>query len=231
VLRVRFGVTAAVSLALVSNEASATTVGSLVTSIGFFAALAVVLLSKAWPAGFPATGWATVAGALLIVGGAAWIWRLRVVSHLSALASVTGSTAMGLPSRTTLEVLLPPALGRVQLLKELRLHFVSLQTAWDRGEMDSMRSLTTPEMLHEFSQQGQDAGSISVGQCTEVVLLRAHLLGFEDLRGALVVTVEFSGLMREGPERGADPFRELWMLTKSKQGSENWRLARHQALL
>ena len=46
-----------------------------------------------------------------------------------------------------------------------------------------------------------------------------------------VVSVEFSGLLRESAEAGAVPFRELWLLTQSKREAAAWRLARHQALL
>jgi predicted lipid-binding transport protein (Tim44 family) len=227
----RFGVAAAVSLALVSNEASATVLGSLATSVGFFAVLAIALLGKTWPAGFSAAGWPAVAAALLIAGGAAWFWRVRAMSRVPVLSSAMGRSTMARPSRLAIQISLPPALDHVQLLKELRLHFVTVQAAWDREEMDSLRTLTTPEMLLEFTHQCQDCTPAAGRECTEVVLLRANLLGFEDLRDALVATVEFSGLMREGAERGADPFREVWMLTKSKQGAEHWRLARHQALL
>jgi len=47
---------------------------------------------------------------------------------------------------------------------------------------------------------------------------------------AWLACVEFSGLIRESTERGAVPFRELWMLAAAKDGTLSWRLARQQAL-
>jgi hypothetical protein len=61
-------------------------------------------------------------------------------------------------------------------------------------------------------------------------VLRCELIGFETLAQACVVSVEFSGLMREAAAGGAVPFRELWMLTQSNASDTGWRLARHQAL-
>ena len=48
---------------------------------------------------------------------------------------------------------------------------------------------------------------------------------------AWLASVEFSGLIRESAEKGAVPFRELWMLAAAKDGAPSWRLARQQALL
>jgi hypothetical protein len=66
---------------------------------------------------------------------------------------------------------------------------------------------------------------------TEVVTLHAELLDVEELGAAWLASVEFSGLIRESAERGAVPFRELWMLAAAKDGAPSWRLARQQALL
>ena len=54
--------------------------------------------------------------------------------------------------------------------------------------------------------------------------LKTHGTGY-------VVSVEFSGLMREAPDDCAVPFREVWMLTRFMHGAEGWKLARHQALI
>jgi predicted lipid-binding transport protein (Tim44 family) len=65
---------------------------------------------------------------------------------------------------------------------------------------------------------------------TDVVTLHAELLDIEELGAAWLASVEFSGLIRESAERGAVPFRELWMLAATKEGAPSWRLARQQAL-
>ena len=66
---------------------------------------------------------------------------------------------------------------------------------------------------------------------TDIVTLRADLFAFDGLGGSFLASVEFSGLMRESSRDMAQPFRELWMLTRSTDGSGGWKLARHQTLL
>jgi len=97
--------------------------------------------------------------------------------------------------------------------------------------MQSLRVLTTPEMFDELCFESPGAGSVRTSSRTDVVTLRAELLGFEVLAGMQLASVEFSGLIREAADQGAVPFREFWILAKSNAGGSGWRLARHQALL
>ena len=80
-------------------------------------------------------------------------------------------------------------------------------------------------MLHVLTSRG--AGTSR----TDVITLHAELLGLEELSADYLASVEFSGLIRESAEQGAVPFRELWMLACTKDGTPSWRLARQQALL
>jgi predicted lipid-binding transport protein (Tim44 family) len=50
------------------------------------------------------------------------------------------------------------------------------------------------------------------------------------LNAAYLASVEFSGFIRESAEHGAVPFRELWMLARTKDEASPWRLARQQSL-
>ncbi|MBC8055358.1 MAG: Tim44 domain-containing protein [Rhizobiales bacterium] len=225
-------------LALSANDAFAAALGSLVTSVGLFAALAALFVVKGWPGQLPASALSIAGGALVIAGGAAWLWRARFGGRWSAgLAETRGrqrqpavGVAAQVPSRSA--VALPAGIDRDALLVELRLHFVRLQEAWDQRAMAALQALTTPEMLDEL-RLGLPAciGDGSTAGCTDVVTLHADLFAFEELSGAYLASVEFSGLMRESTGQCAAPFRELWMLTRSKGGSPGWKLARHQALL
>jgi len=128
-------------------------------------------------------------------------------------------------------IVLPAGFEREALLADLRAHFVRLQHAWDHAETATLRTLTTPEMLDELCLELPGCTEGGRTTRTEVVTLRAELLGFESLAAVYVASVEFSGLLRESAETGAVPFRELWLLTRSKHDAAAWRLARHQALL
>ena len=227
-----------VLLATTGNDACAAALGSLVTSVGLFAALAAVFAIKSWPEHLPASTLSTAGSALVIAGAAAWWWHARASGRSSWLAgrqdAADAATApVPADGRSTgpAVVALPAGLDREALMAEFRLLFVRLQEAWDLGAMASLRLLTTPEMLEELCAGLPNCSQNGAAARTDVVTLGAELFAFEKVAGAWVASVEFSGLMRESPGQCAAPFRELWMLTKSNGGDSGWKLARHQALL
>lgn len=230
------GLCVGVLLALGVNEAGAAALGNLATSVGLFAALASLFFIKTWPADMPAAALSGAGGALVIAGGAAWLWRARIAGRSLGITDLQGARrgerggAVVRRRASASPVTLPAGLDRDALLVELRLIFVRLQEAWDLGAMPTLQALTTTEMLAELCVGLPACGDGSAGR-TDVVTLQADLFGFEELNGAVVVSVEFSGLMREAPGECAAPFRELWMLTRSQRDAEGWKLARHQALL
>ena len=61
-------------------------------------------------------------------------------------------------------------------------------------------------------------------------MIDGKLLGIEDLGNAYMASVEFSGLIREEPSAGPNPFREVWNMTKPKDNSTGWLVAGLQAL-
>ena len=65
---------------------------------------------------------------------------------------------------------------------------------------------------------------------TDVVMLEAKMLGIEELPTHYMASVEFSGLIREEPSSGPTPFREVWNMSKPKDGSMGWLVAGVQAL-
>ncbi|MFL6695100.1 MAG: Tim44 domain-containing protein [Ramlibacter sp.] len=111
-------------------------------------------------------------------------------------------------------------------------NFQTLQEAWDRSDIATLRSMMTDGMLSEIRAQLADRESHLDGQPnkTEVVMLEAQLLGIEDMGGDYMASVEFSGLIREQPSAGPTPFREVWNMTKPKSGSSGWLVAGVQAL-
>jgi predicted lipid-binding transport protein (Tim44 family) len=110
---------------------------------------------------------------------------------------------------------------------------VTLQDAWDRSDMSTLRSMMTDEMLTEIRGQISDRdrqGAGATAQRTEVEMLEAQLLGIEELGTEYMASVEFSGMIREDPSAGASPFREVWNMVKPKDGSAGWLVAGVQAL-
>ncbi len=111
-------------------------------------------------------------------------------------------------------------------------NFVLLQQAWDRGDVGALRVMMTDDMVGEIRNQlaERDALRGTGPNQTDVVMLEAQLLGIEDLGDGYMASVEFSGLIREEPSAGPSPFREVWNMTKPKDGRSGWLVAGVQAL-
>ena len=111
-------------------------------------------------------------------------------------------------------------------------NFVTLQSAWDRADISSLRAMMTDTMLGEIQAQLQERETHTggVSNKTDVVMLDAKLLGIEDLGDDYMASVEFSGMIREEPSAGPSPFREVWNMTKPKSGNVGWLVAGVQAL-
>jgi predicted lipid-binding transport protein (Tim44 family) len=137
-------------------------------------------------------------------------------------SALAGSQSWGVPAGFDSE-------GFVAAAKR---NFVTLQDAWDRSDIDGLRSMMTDEMLGEIKAQLSERENHQGGlpNKTEVVMLDAQLLGIEDLGQDYMASVEFSGMIREEPGAGPSPFREVWNMTKPKTGHSGWLVAGVQAL-
>ena len=113
-----------------------------------------------------------------------------------------------------------------------RRNFITLQAAWDKADVATLRSMMTDTMLGEIRSQlaEREAQGAGLPNQTDVVMLEAQLLGIEEVGGAYMASVEFSGLIREEPSAGPSPFREVWNMTKPKDGRSGWLVAGVQAL-
>lgn len=111
-------------------------------------------------------------------------------------------------------------------------NFVTLQAAWDKGDIATLRSMMTDDMLSEIKHQLEAREAESDGQPnqTDVVMIEGKLLGIEDLGDSYMASVEFSGMIREEPSAGPSPFREVWNMAKPKDNSSGWLVAGLQAL-
>lgn len=127
---------------------------------------------------------------------------------------------------------IPPGFDTEGFITAAKRNFVTLQDAWDRSDIGTLRSMMTDDMLGEIRSQLAERETHPSGQVnkTEVVMLEAQLLGIEDLGDDYMASVEFSGMIREEPSAGPSPFREVWNMTKPKSGNSGWLVAGVQAL-
>ncbi len=121
-----------------------------------------------------------------------------------------------------------PSGEEAAFLDVARRSFVCVQQAWDRADLVALSSFATEPLFEELRSQLAERGTAP--NHTEVVRIEARLLAVEHLRDAQLASVEFSGLIREGADARALPFRELWMLARLPGADRAWRVARVQAL-
>ncbi len=108
---------------------------------------------------------------------------------------------------------LPASLDADQLIQDAIVHFGDVQRAWDAGDMDRLRQLTTPDLLAELLAERQAASGAD--GCSELENVQARLLGFDALADHWLATVEFSGMIKDPRQHKATPFREVWVLARS----------------
>ncbi|WP_144111518.1 Tim44 domain-containing protein [Paraburkholderia sp. BCC1886] len=118
---------------------------------------------------------------------------------------------------------LPAGFDSDAFLRNAKVYFVRLQAAWDAGNMEDIREFTTPEMFAEVKIDLSSRGAGS--NQTDVVQLNADLLGVEERASEYFASVRFSGLIRESVGAPAEPFMEVWNLSKSNRAGEGWLLA------
>jgi predicted lipid-binding transport protein (Tim44 family) len=145
----------------------------------------------------------------------------------------TADNASGLSGSQTWGV--PSDFDTAGFLTAAKRNFVTLQDAWDKSDIAALRAMMTDDMASEIKSQladrGVQSGASVAGSVnkTDVVMLDAQLLGIEEMADSYMASVEFSGMIREEVSVGPAPFREVWNMTKAKNGG-GWLVAGVQAL-
>jgi predicted lipid-binding transport protein (Tim44 family) len=139
----------------------------------------------------------------------------------STAALSSANTVDALNAAPQVEV--PAGFDSEAFVRNAKVYFVRLQDAWDRGNSNDIREFTTPEMFAEVKLD-IDARGTQLNR-TDVVQLNADILGVEERGTESLASVRFHGLIRETKGAAAEPFIEIWNLSKQKYGNEGWLLA------
>lgn len=133
-----------------------------------------------------------------------------------------GSSASAAP-RSGLDQAIASGFDVDGFARQAKLNFIRLQAANDAGNLDDLREFTTPEVFAEICMQlNERRGS---EQRTDVVELNADVTDVAEEDNRYVVSVHFSGLLREEADAAPAPFAEIWHLTKARSGSGGWLIA------
>ncbi len=157
-------------------------------------------------------------------------WESQAAAFEAPAAS--GGSMIGAGLHGTQSWGVPAGFDAAGFVDAAKRNFITLQDAWDRSDIALLRSMMTDAMVAEIRTQLSERESQFPGQPnkTEVVMLDAQLLGVEELAEGYMASVEFNGMIREEPSAGPSPFREVWNMTKPKNGSSGWLVAGVQAL-
>ena len=153
-------------------------------------------------------------------------WERSGLATASATGSMIGSGLAGNQSWSV-----PADFDAESFLRACKTNFTTLQDAWDRSDVQALRAMMTDDMLEQIKTQLGDRESHTGGHTnkTDVVMLNAQLLGIEELSDSYMASVEFSGMIKEDVSAAANPFREVWNMTKPRNGG-GWLVAGVQAL-
>lgn len=108
-------------------------------------------------------------------------------------------------------------------LRHAKSSFIRMQAAWDRGDLADLREFTAPEVYAELQMQIQERGNQQ--DFTEVVSIDAQLLGIETTDRDYLASVQFNGMIRNAPGAPAEPYVEVWNMSKPLNGNGGWVLA------
>jgi predicted lipid-binding transport protein (Tim44 family) len=141
-------------------------------------------------------------------------------------AAAPGSLAATLGGASTINSAAPdsrwPAdFDAVEFERQAKMNFNRLQAANDAGDASTLRDFLTPELYRELEAEMKSAWGTP--QKTEAVDLNAQVLEVVTESGLYVVSVRFTGQIREN---GAlNSLNEIWHLEKPVSGRAGWRVS------
>lgn len=126
------------------------------------------------------------------------------------------------PVAAAAPVSLPGGMDPADFTRLAKQVFIRMQAANDAADVDDLRRFTTPELFASLKADLLERGSSA--QKTDVVQLDAEVADVAQEPGRDVVSVRFSGLIREQADGAAQPFAEYWHLVRNTNGGD-WAIA------
>ena len=118
---------------------------------------------------------------------------------------------------------IPADFDTAAFVRNAKAQFLALQAANDAGDVERLRDFLTPEMHEVARAEMLERGQAT--QQTEVFGLEAQVLDVAEEDSRYVVSVRFTGSVRD--QHGATPedLDEVWHLTKPRTGFGGWMVA------
>lgn len=139
----------------------------------------------------------------------------------SGIGSGVGSNASsnaGLNSRLANRI--PADFDVAGFERNAKVNFVRLQAANDAGDLDDLRQFTTPEIFAELRLDLAERGAAK--QKTDVVTIQAQVIEVDESPVRYLVSVRFTGIIRDESDKTDESFDETWHLEKLRVGDAGW---------
>lgn len=163
-------------------------------------------------------GFGSVLLILLLVGGAVFLFSMLAKKRKpQALAfAANGQQASARPFEN-----LQPAnsatvenFNAAEFVRHAKVNFIRLQAANDAMNAADIREFVSPEVFAEIKMDWDERGNTH--QETDVQNLNAEVLDVTEETDRYIVSVLFSGKIKENKNATAEPFSEIWHMTKAK---------------
>ncbi|HSV82478.1 MAG TPA: Tim44-like domain-containing protein, partial [Ramlibacter sp.] len=128
----------------------------------------------------------------------------------------------GLAPQGTASGSIPADFDAAGFARNAKSQFMALQAANDARDLDRLRDYLTPDM---FELVRADLAADPTPQKTEVFGLEAQVLDVLEDADRYVVSVRFTGSVREQPAAVPEDLDEIWHLTKPRAGFGGWVIA------
>jgi len=172
-----------------------------------------------------------------VMAAIAWFMRKRMTNNSPNLAyqgagagtvvdqptRFSGGSMIGSALATNTTWTIPADFDVAGFESAAKQNFMLLQGAWDNADITTLGSMMTDTMLKEIQQQIAQRDATEQYR-TAVISVMAKLLGIEETESNYMASVEFNGMTQETVGQEAQPFEEVWNMTKSK-ASGGWVLA------
>jgi predicted lipid-binding transport protein (Tim44 family) len=137
--------------------------------------------------------------------------------------SLIGSRVGGGLDGATQAAAIPADFDKAGFERNAKAQFVALQDANDARDLERLRGFLTPEMFSLVQADLQARGDAP--QKTEVFGLQAQVLDVVQDDDRYIVSVRFTGSVRDEAGAAPEDLDETWHLVKSRAGFDGWTIA------
>jgi predicted lipid-binding transport protein (Tim44 family) len=139
------------------------------------------------------------------------------------LGTRIGSALGGVPASQAQASAIPADFDAEGFARNAKAQFMHLQAANDARDLAKLRDYLSPEMYEVVREEVDARGDTP--QKTEVFGLEARVLEVAEDANGYVVSVRFTGSVRDQHGAAPDDLDEVWHLAKPKTGSAGWVIA------